>query len=127
MFSWDMLLQVIGAVGGLEAVKWIATRKSAGRMARAQAISEESSALSAREKLYEDTILFLQNQLKEKEERFALQTDELRKATASELQLTRRIGSLELRLQSCRCDRFSCRERIPPLWNEESPESDAVD
>lgn len=114
--NWEMMMQLLAALGGLEAVKWVMTRKSASRIARAQAFTEEQNALSAREKLYEDTILFLQSQLKEKEERFASQTEQLRAAMAAELSLTRRLGELELRLQACRCDKIDCRHRVPPLY-----------
>lgn len=120
--NWEIMIQLIGAFGGLEALKWLLTRKSAGRLARAQAMNEESAALKAREKLYEDTILFLQTQLKEKEERFSHQTELLRKATAAELELTRKLGELQLRLQSCRCDKYRCPDREPPLFNEREPE-----
>ncbi|MCM1376957.1 MAG: hypothetical protein NC097_04895 [Clostridium sp.] len=110
-----MMIQLLGAIGGLEAIKWLMNRKNASRIVRAQAMTEEQSALSAREKLYEDTILFLQQQLKEKEERFAQQTELLRQSTSSELELTRQLGQLELRLQRCRCDKFNCADRQPPL------------
>lgn len=115
--NWETIVTILGALGGLEAVKWFFTRKSVSRMASAKAQNEETAAAGAREKLYEDTILFLQQQLKEKEERFADQTERLRRSTTAELRLTRKVGELETRLAVVRCDRIACSRRIPPFSN----------
>lgn len=113
--NWEIIATVLGAMGGLEFLKWLFTHKSVRRMASAQASGEETNAAASREKLYEDTILFLQTQLKEKEERFAHQTEQLRQSTASELELTRKVGELEIRVLSTRCDLLNCKDRRPPL------------
>ena len=58
--NWETIATVLGAMGGLEFLKWLFTHKSVRRMASAQASGEETNAAASREKLYEDTILFLQ-------------------------------------------------------------------
>ncbi|MCM1152132.1 MAG: hypothetical protein NC328_00550 [Muribaculum sp.] len=117
-----MIVTVVGALGGLEFVKWISTRKSQSRMEAAKAQSEETSANSAREKLCEDTITFLQTQLHDKELRFAEQTDLLRSTTAHELELTRRVGELEQNLILTRCDLTACPHRQPPFPWQQTPQ-----
>lgn len=111
----EILLAVVGALGGLEAVKWWATRRSTGRSAVAEADSAQTQALAAREHLYEDTITFLQNQLRDKEERFAALNAQLHKSMASELLLTRQLGEMEVKYLSSRCDIVECLHRHPPL------------
>lgn len=111
----DTLLTIIAALGGLELIKWFATRKSTGRMAGAQADREQISALAARERLYEDTISFLQTQLIEKEKLLASLQERLQKSTESELLLTRLRGETEIKYLSTRCDKTDCQFREPPL------------
>lgn len=118
--NWEIILSVTAALGGIEGLKWLYTRRSSRRIASAQAEEQEAQADSARERLYEETIQFLQTQLKEKEERFADLTAQLRKSTASELRLTRRLGESELRYATSRCDRLHCQHRLPPLFQQEN-------
>ncbi|MDE7380704.1 MAG: hypothetical protein K2N03_01075 [Muribaculaceae bacterium] len=115
--NWDIIIALTGALGGVEALKWWVNRKNLKRLSAAQAESGQIEASAAREHLYEETILFLQAQLKEKEVRFAEQTDALRKSMQQELDLTRRISKLEIRYLSSRCDDLKCPNRKPPLSN----------
>lgn len=110
-----MIIAVATAFGGLEALKWWTTRRSARQSAVAEADHSQTDAFAARERLYEDTITFLQAQLRDKEERFAALTDRLHAAMEAELDLTRRLGEMELRYLSSRCDAYDCPRRRPPL------------
>ncbi len=113
--NWDILLTLLGALGGLETIKWLSDRKNFRRLSKAQADSGQTEAAAARERLYEETILFLQTQLKEKEMRFAEQTAALRQSMQQELALTRNYNTLEIRYLTSRCDNFNCPHRQPPL------------
>lgn len=112
---WDIILTLIGALGGMETLKWFVDRKNARQLSRAKAEVSQTEAESAREHLYEETIIFLQNQLKEKEQLFAEQSAALRKSMQEELRLTRLNGELEVRYLSTRCDIRECSRRLPPL------------
>ena len=56
---------------------------------------------------------FLQTQLREKEQRFAQQTELVRSLNAEILDLTKMKASLELELQRYRCIRPNCPQREP--------------
>ena len=60
-----------------------------------------------------DTTEFLQQQLKEKEQRFSEQTDIVRKLNQEILDLTKAKGLLELDLQRYKCVRKQCKDREP--------------
>jgi DNA repair exonuclease SbcCD ATPase subunit len=115
--SWEMLITVLGTLGGLEFVKFLVYRKQDGRIKEAQADTDEFHNLK-------EQIEFLQQQLKEKEERFAEQTNVLRdknaqilqitdEKNAKILQLTEEKGSLQLDLQKYRCVVPKCQNRDP--------------
>lgn len=111
----DTLLTALTALGGLEMLKWLFTRRSQMRISNARASIEETSAEEARAKLYQQTVMFLQSQLSSKEERFAAQTELLRESSKREIELTRELGRLQLELLSSRCDIIGCTRRQPPL------------
>lgn len=98
---------VITALGGWEAVKYLINRKSNSRKAEAEADSVEFNVLR-------QTVEFLQTQLQEKEERFAQQTELVRKLNDEVLELTKEKGKVELELQTYRCVRKKCSQREPP-------------
>lgn len=115
---WESVITILGALGGFEFVKWLFNRKSAGRIATAEAEIAEFHTLK-------ETIQFLQTQLKEKEERFAEQTNLVRKLNSEVVELTLTIGkkdlehskeiaALELELVTVRCDDKPCPFRQPP-------------
>lgn len=73
----------------------------------------------------------LVEQIKEKENRFAEQTDKLREsqrnllaATDREVEYVKRIGELELELEKKRCDTLTCPFRQPP--NAYTPPQDGI-
>ena len=97
---------VLTALGGWEAIKYLINRKSNSRKAEAEADSVEFNVLR-------QTVEFLQTQLQEKEERFAQQTELVRKLNAEVLELTKEKGKVELELQTYRCIRKKCGQREP--------------
>lgn len=102
----EKIISVIVALGGFEFVKWLATRKSRMRIADAQADREDFQVLK-------DATVFLQEQLKEKEVRFADQTEIVRKQNSKINELTIQVGKLELENQRYRCVVEHCPKREP--------------
>lgn len=105
----ELLAAVVGgasAFGGIELIKWFATRKQHKRKAEAEADHSELSTTK-------ETIQFLQEQLKLKEERFAEQTQRVRKLTDENLELTRKVAMLELERSMKLCERRNCPKREP--------------
>lgn len=101
------LVAIITALGGLETVRWFVNRKQNKRKIEAEADSAEFHVL-------QETLMFLQAQLLEKERRFADQTDLVRKLNTEIIEQTKKIGSLELELALKRCNRRMCADREPP-------------
>lgn len=97
---------ILTALGGWEMVKYLINRKTNGRVAEAQADSSEFTVLR-------DTVVFLQEQLQKKEERFAEQTDVVRKLTAENLELTRENSMLKTERSLKLCERRNCGQRQP--------------
>lgn len=100
------ILTVLTALGGWEAIKYFIHRKPNTRIAEAQADGSEFSVLR-------DTVVFLQEQLQKKEERFAEQTDLVRKLTSENLELTRQNAMLKAERALKLCERRNCGNREP--------------
>ena len=96
----------VSAVGGIELFTWLFTRKEQKRKADAEADQSEFATLR-------ETLLFLQDQLKLKEERFAEQTKRVRELTDENLKLTRSVAMLELERSIKLCERKNCPNREP--------------
>ena len=94
------------AVGGVEAAKFFIGRKEYRRKVDAEADAAELGVLK-------DTTEFLQVQLRDKEERFAQQTEIVRHQNAEILELTKAKGQVELELQKYRCVVAKCPKREP--------------
>ena len=101
-----VIASVLTACGGWEAIKYLLNKETNKRIAEAEADSVEFSVLR-------QTVEFLQTQLREKEERFAQQTELVRKLNAEVLELTKEKGKVDLELQTYRCIRKKCGEREP--------------
>lgn len=108
---WQLLLTALGTLGGFEFIKWVFNRK---RVARVDEF-----------KLLREANVFLQQQLKEKEERFVDQTQLVRRLNTEVLDITRqkaemevgylkRMAELELELVEVRCNDKPCPFRKPP-------------
>lgn len=104
---WQQLLAFIGVIGGLDFIKWFFTRKQTKRITKTQADSDEFHILR-------ETIEFLQEQLKNKEVRFAEQTELVRKLNSEVLEKTTEISELKIKLSTLRCDDETCPFRQPP-------------
>lgn len=102
----ETLVTILTALGGWEFVKYLINRKSNKRISEAEADSAEFHVLK-------EHIEFLQEQNKQKEERFADQTQLVRNLNNEVLELTKKNGSLELDLQKYRCIRPKCQQREP--------------
>lgn len=114
---FETIISIIGTLGGWEAVKYLLNRKSNQRTAEAEADHAEFSTLK-------DTIEFLQQQLKDKEQRFSEQTDIVRKLNIEIIELLKAKGSMEVELVSVRCDDAKCPFRQPP--NASTPPRDGL-
>lgn len=97
---------ILASLGGWEMIKYLINRKTNNRVAEAQADTVEFTVLR-------QTVEFLQAQLQEKEQRFAQQTELLRKANTEILELTKEKGAIELELSMHRCLRKKCNQREP--------------
>ena len=97
---------MIATLGGFELIKWVMNRKSNTRIAEAQADSAEFEVLRKQ-------LIFLQEQLDQKEKRFAEQTDVVRQLNLKEIELTQEIGRLKLELAVKRCEVKKCPKREP--------------
>lgn len=104
------ILAIIGAMGGVEGVKWgicaWVNRKTNARIADAHADVEEFKALRE----YNE---FLQKQLSEKEERFVEQTGRLRKVQDELFALKESCSDIRIELALKRCERKKCGDREP--------------
>lgn len=120
--SWETVGVIIGALGGLELIKWsfnaIVNRKNNSRINDAEADASEFKVL-------QETVLFLQQQLKENSEQYKEQTQMLRhtqkellasekEKAEKEVEYLEKIGELELKLAHLRCDDEYCPFRLPP-------------
>ena len=104
---WQSFLAILGGLGGLEFFKWLFNRKANSRIALAEAESAEFHTL-------QETVQFLQTQLQEKEERFANQTERLRKTQDDLFKEREARHKAELELALKRCDDDECPFRQPP-------------
>ena len=102
----ETIMTILTAMGGWEFVKYLINRKSNARISEAEADRAEFQVLK-------ETNEFLQDQLKQKEERFAEQTQIVRKLNAEVLDITQQKASVELDLQKYRCIRAKCSQREP--------------
>lgn len=109
--TWETAAAVIAALGGLELIKFIVNyltrRKTDARIAETQADAEEFHVLR-------EQIEFLQEQLRAKEQRFAEQTELVRRLNTEVLDGTKREAELQLELAMVRCKDLPCPFRVPP-------------
>lgn len=113
--NWESVISIVGALGGLEAIKWLAGLRYARRKAAGEAAETFENVVTKRIKTYEDSIIFLQDQLQEKEKQFAELSDKYHHSLQQELKLTHSLGELKLKYRQSRCDRRDCEMRKPPV------------
>lgn len=102
----EIIASMITALGGWEALRYLLNRKTNHRKEEAEADNIEFNVLR-------ETTDFLQSQLKAKEERFAEQTDLVRKQNLEILDLTKEKAKLEMDLQKYKCVIKDCAKRDP--------------
>ncbi|MDE6468050.1 MAG: hypothetical protein K2L28_04035 [Muribaculaceae bacterium] len=118
--EWQNLIALLTVLGGWDALKYLLNRKTNKRLEEAQVDTAQSQADSADAQATADEFHalreyneFLQQQLQQKEERFADQTDRLRKSQEREFELMKENTDLKLELATKRCERKRCGEREP--------------
>lgn len=111
--NWEIITTIIASLGGWEAIRFFIHRKQNKRIKEAEADSVEFGVLK-------DTVMFLQEQLREqvhqdaeKEQRFVEQTQRLRKVQDECNHLLKENNKLELELQTFRCVVKKCHNREP--------------
>ena len=116
--DWTIIGTIFGGQTIIELVRWWKNRKTDGRIAETNADQAEFATIS-------QTNLFLQQQLQEKEERFAQQTNLVRSLNVEVIQLTKEKAAIEIEferykaaaeieLNRVRCDDQPCPWRQPP-------------
>lgn len=111
----EMLLSVAGAFGGLELLKWLFSLKTSRKKADAEIADNLEDVISKRMKGYEDTVNFMQTQLREKDEQIKELSEKYQESLSRTIDLTKKHGEMKLKYQQTRCDRKSCADRKPPF------------
>ena len=114
------LMAIVGAMGGWELVKWLLTRKSNKAIATATAAQAEVQTEEAEFVYLRKRIEFSEQQMAEKERRFADQTEVLRQAQRELLDMTIENGKLLAEIAALKaeralklCERRGCKQRQP--------------
>lgn len=97
---------IVGSLGGFEFIKYFADRKRNKRILEAKADNDDFEVLRK-------TVEFLQQQLHNKEERFAEQTHIVRELNGKIIDLMKEKGQIELDLQKYMCVVKKCANREP--------------
>ena len=97
---------IVGSLGFWELIKYLINRRANSRKAESEADASEFSVLR-------DTMVFLEGQLHKKEERFAEQTDVVRRLNAENLELVREVSMLKTERGLKLCERRNCLQREP--------------
>lgn len=117
---FTVIATTITALGGFEFVKWIMTRKSRARIAKAEATSEEIQAKADEYHLLRERLEVADRQLLEKEQRFNEQTILVRSLNKQLVDKTTIIGNLQAEISALKaeralklCERRGCKRREP--------------
>ncbi|MCM1020934.1 MAG: hypothetical protein NC343_02035 [Muribaculum sp.] len=102
----QIAVAAITACGGIELLKLLLLRRTHQRKASAEAATSEFHII-------QETNQFLQQQLKEKEERFAEQTQVVRQLNSEIIKQLKDISALECQLATTRCLVRHCPNREP--------------
>lgn len=114
------VVSLLAALGGLEFLKWLWTRKSKARLAAAEADAAELKASADEYHLLKERIDNLNEQLANKEKRFDEQTQLLRQTNKDLLEqikenglLAAKIAALEAERAMKLCQVRNCAKREP--------------
>lgn len=117
----ETILSVAGALGGLEFLKWLGGLKSSRKKAETELAGSLEDIVSKRMKAFEDSLLFLQQQLREKEKTITELSEKYQSSLNQTITLTKNLGEMKLKYQSTRCDKKTCADRKPPFrWMKKS-------
>ena len=114
------IISLLAALGGLEFLKWLWTRKSKARMAAAEADAAELKAEKDEYHLLRERLEFTEAQMIEKEQRFNDQTNLLRETNRQLMEqikenglLSAKVAALEAERSMKLCQVRSCPKREP--------------
>lgn len=114
------VVSLLAALGGLEFLKWLWTRKSKARMAAAEADAAELKAEKDEYYLLRERLEFVDKQMIEKEQRFNEQTNLLRETNRQLMEqikenglLSSKIAALEAERAMKLCQVRNCVKREP--------------
>lgn len=114
------IVSLLAALGGLEFLKWLWTRKSKARMAAAEADAAELKAEKDEYHLLRERLEFTEAQMIEKEQRFNDQTNLLRDTNRQLMEqikenglLSAKVAALEAERSMKLCQVRSCPKREP--------------
>lgn len=120
METTQTLIAILGAMGGWELVKWLLTRRANRKIATANADQAEIQTEEAEFVYLRKRIEFCEQQMAEKERRFAEQTEVLRTAQRELLDMTIENGKLLAEIAALKaeralklCERRGCKQRQP--------------
>lgn len=99
------VISLLAALGGLEFLKWLWTRKSKARLAAAEADAAELKASADEYHLLKERIDNLNEQLSNKEKRFDEQTQLLRQTNKDLLEQIKENGLLAAKIAALEAER----------------------
>lgn len=117
---YNTIIAIIGSLGGVELFRWLLTRRATKRQAEATATTAEIQSEEAEFLYLRKRIEFNEQQLVEKEKRFAEQTAVLRQVQADLHKMTIENGKLSADIAALKaeramklCERKGCAQRQP--------------
>lgn len=125
--SWQDLVALIGCLGGLELIKWLFNRKASAKVAEAEAEAAQTKAEEDEFHLKRERLQFADEQLLEKDKRYAElsskyyeQTLLVRKLNEQAIEREQLIGRLNVEVAELKaeramklCERRGCGDRQP--------------
>lgn len=108
-----MILTALGSLVGWEGIKWLMTRRSNTRIAVAEADVAEVKAEKDEFHHLREMVEWLQERLKQKEERFAEQTQLVRQLQRELLESEKKVAMLETERGMKLCQVRGCAKREP--------------
>lgn len=125
--DWQTLISFVGCVGGLEAIKWFFNRKATMKKAEAEAEAAQIKAEEDEFHLKKERLKFQDEQLLEREQRYAdlsakyyEQTLLVRKLNEQAIEREQLIGQLKAEVAELKaeramklCERRGCAQRQP--------------
>lgn len=99
------IVTIIGALGGLELIKWLYTRKSKVKVEEAEAEIKRIKAEADEYHLIRERLDYLNKEMNEKEKRFTEQTDYVRKLNKELIDKETEIGNHKAEISALKAER----------------------